>query len=135
MPRRALLVTVLTASALGGAPGASAQSSSSPTEYEVWNKALRAAAADPYTWSHKLEDLADGSVKATLRVRQQNVPDDFQMIVPVLLEFGEEFATVLVEVGGPVTEVELPLLPRRPKSLVFNPYESVLAETRTEGWR
>jgi hypothetical protein len=88
-----------------------------------------------YTFSHLLEDQPDGSVKATVRVRQQGVPSDFRMIVPLLLEFGEEFATVPIEVVGPVTQIELPLLPRRPSAVVFNPYESVLAETRTEGWR
>lgn len=39
-----------------------------------------------------------------------------------------------VNVRGPVTESDLPPLPRSPER-VFNPDESVLAETRTEGWR
>jgi hypothetical protein len=89
-----------------------------------------------YTFSHTLAETPDGQVKATVRVRQENVPDDFFMIVPILVDFGDDgLAIVRINVTGAVTETELPLLPRRPDNLVFNPYESVLAETRTEGWR
>lgn len=37
---------------------------------------------------------------------------------------------------GPVTETELPVtLPAKPKDVEFNPFLSVLAETKTEGWK
>ena len=89
-----------------------------------------------YTFSHRFEDQPDGSVKATVRVRQENVPEDFRMIVPILLDFGDEgYATVRVNVTGPLTEAELPLLPREPDEIVFNPNEAVLAETKTARWR
>jgi len=88
-----------------------------------------------YTFSHTFTD-EPGGVKATVRIRQENVPEDFRMIVPILLDFGDEgSALVPVNVVSPVTEVELPLLPREPDDIVFNPYESVLAETKTERWR
>lgn len=88
-----------------------------------------------YVFSHKYEDTPDGSVLATVRVRQEGVPDDFRMYVPILLDFGDEgTATVRVNVTGPVTEVELPLLPREPQRIELNPFEAVLAETKTEGW-
>lgn len=88
-----------------------------------------------YVFSHRYEDTPDGSVLATVRIRQENVPDDFRMFVPILLDFGDEgTATVRVDVRGPVTEVELPLLPREPDSIELNPFEAVLAETKTEGW-
>jgi hypothetical protein len=89
-----------------------------------------------YVFSHRYEDQPDGGVKAVVRVRQENVPEDFQMIVPVLVDFGADgTALVQVRVVGPVTETELPLLPREPDRIVFNPDEAVLAETRTERWR
>jgi aminopeptidase N len=89
-----------------------------------------------YVFSHRYEDQPDGRVKAVVRVRQENVPEDFQMIVPVLVDFGADgTALVRVRVVGPVTETELPLLPREPDRIVFNPDEAVLAETRTERWR
>lgn len=70
-----------------------------------------------------------------VRVRQEHVPDDFQMLVPILLDFGNR-GTAMVSIGvqGPLTETELPLLPAKPERVVFNPYESVLAETHTEDW-
>jgi hypothetical protein len=100
--------------------------------FDQW---VHGSAIPTYTFSYRLDDQPDGSVKTTVRVRQEGVPDEFQMVVPILLEFGEEFATVQISVSGPVTEMELPLLPRRPTNVVFNPDESVLAETKTEGWR
>ena len=42
---------------------------------------------------------------------------------------------VRVVVAGPLTEVELPTLPMKPVKVEFNPFEAVLAETRTEGWK
>lgn len=93
------------------------------------------SAIPTYTFSHTLADQPDGQVKATVRIRQENVPDDFRMIVPILVDFGNEgSAIVRVNVVGPTTEAELPLLPRRPDDIVFNPFESVLAETKTERW-
>ena len=89
-----------------------------------------------YRFSHRYEEQPDGSVIATVRVRQEDVPDDFQMLVPVLLDFGAEgTATVMVTVSGPVSEQQLPILPRVPDGIVFNPAEAVLAETHTEDWR
>ena len=89
-----------------------------------------------YTFSHTFTDEPDGSVRATVRIRQEDVPEDFRMIVPILLDFGDEgSALVQVDVVGPVTEVDLPLLPREPDDILFNPHESVLAETKTERWR
>ena len=89
-----------------------------------------------YTFSHSFEDQPDGQVLAKVRIRQEGVPDDFRMIVPILLDFGADgTALVPVNVTGPLTEGDLPMLPRRPDDIVFNPYESVLAETKTERWR
>ena len=89
-----------------------------------------------YTFSHDFEERDDGSVLAHVRIRQERVPDDFRMFVPILVDFGEEgTAMVRVDVSGPVTEVTLPAMPRVPDRLEFNPFEAVLAETRTEGWR
>ena len=89
-----------------------------------------------YTFSHRYTPQADGSVIATVRVRQEGVPDGFQMVVPIHLDFGEEgSATLRLRVVGAETEAQLPLLPREPNAITFNPFESVLAETRTEDWR
>ncbi|HSM03552.1 MAG TPA: M1 family aminopeptidase [Longimicrobiales bacterium] len=87
-----------------------------------------------YRWATRGEEV-EGGYKLTLRVRQEDVPDDFRMVVPVTLDFGAEgSATVRVMVTGPVTEVDLPLLPREPDDIRFNDYASVLAEVDDEGW-
>jgi aminopeptidase N len=94
------------------------------------------SAIPTYVFSHRLEEQADGQWKAFVRVRQERVPDDFQMVVPVLLDFGEAgTAVVKLLVSGPLTEAELPLLPMKPERVEFNPFEAVLAETKTEGWK
>lgn len=87
-----------------------------------------------YVFSHTYDEVENGVV-ARVRIRQEEVPDDFRMFVPILLDFGDEgSATVRVHVTGAVTEAELPLLPRVPDDIVLNPFEAVLAETKTEGW-
>ena len=94
------------------------------------------SAIPTYTFSYDLEEQPDGQVQVRIRIRQEDAPDDFRMIVPILVDFGEEGSALIpVNVTGPVTEGYLPLLPREPDDIVFNPYESVLAETKTERWR
>ena len=89
-----------------------------------------------YNFSYRLDELGNGEYRATVRVRQENVPDDFQMIVPIDLDFGEQgSARVNIVVRGPLTEAALPILPMKPVRVEFNAYEAVLAETKTEKWR
>lgn len=100
--------------------------------FDQW---VRGSDIPTYRWAHTFEDQPDGTVRATVRIRQEEVPDDFRMIVPILVDFGDEgTALVRVDVRGPVTEVDLPLLPRRPDDIQLNPHESVLAEVHDEGW-
>ena len=77
---------------------------------------------------------ARGETQLTIRVRTDKVPDGFRMIVPVLLDFGDgSTASVPVNVQGPIIESVFPPLPRKPQSVVFNPFESVLAAARYFG--
>ncbi len=101
-----------------------------------FNQWVHGSSIPKYTFSHRLEDQPDGSVKAFVRIRQERVPADFSMLVPILIDFGDlGTAVVRINVSGPLTEAELPLLPQRPDRLEFNPFEAVLAETDTEGWK
>jgi len=94
------------------------------------------SAIPTYHFSYTLQPQANGEVKVRVRVRQEHVPHDFKMIVPILLDFGDRgTAVVRILVTGPVTELDLPLLPMKPESVEFNPFEAVLAETKTEGWK
>lgn len=86
-----------------------------------------------FSWTG--EETAEG-YQIHARILQEDVPDDFQMIVPVRVGFGDEgWARFRVLVKGPVTEVDFPLLPRRPDEVVFNELASVLAEVKEERWR
>jgi hypothetical protein len=53
----------------------------------------------------------------------------------VTLDLGKkQVARFRVKVEGPVTELELPLVPSEPKKVTFNDLEGVLAEVKTAGW-
>jgi hypothetical protein len=101
-----------------------------------FNQWVYGSSIPTYTFSYQLTPQADGTVGGRVRIRQENVPDDFTMIVPILLDFGAEgTAEVRVAVRGAVSESDLPPLPREPDRIVLNPDEAVLAETRTERWQ
>jgi hypothetical protein len=88
-----------------------------------------------YRFAYKLESLGDQGYKATCRVEQSNVNKDFQMYVPVTVDFGDEgTGEVRILVKGPLTETELPLLPMKPRKILLNEKESVLCEVETTSW-
>ena len=97
-----------------------------------FNEWVYGTAVPTYTFSWNAEPDSSG-FSAHLRVRQSDVPDDFAMYVPVLIKFAQGEAMVRVLVRGPTTETTLKL-PAEPKTIELNPLESVLAETKTEGW-
>ncbi len=88
-----------------------------------------------YKVAHRSEQGSDGQWRVKLRVRQEGVPDGFQMYVPVTLELGKDRkARVRVKVKGPVSEIDLPLMPAEPRKVTFNDLEGVLAEVKTTAW-
>ncbi len=89
-----------------------------------------------YKFSYKTEENDDGKFIVTCRVKQLNVPDEFKMYVPILIDFGnDQKARVRYLIEGPLTEFQLPLLPLQPKKIIFNDLESVLCEVKTEKWK
>lgn len=89
-----------------------------------------------YKYSYKVEEVPGGKFKVHLRVNQANVPADFQMHVPVKIDFGDgKAARVRVLVRGSESEPQLPLLPLEPKKVIFNDLESVLCEVEEVDWR
>jgi len=86
-------------------------------------------------FSYTGRPLDDGTYQVVGRAVQEDVPDDWQMFVPVLFDFGENgFARARVRVEGPETVLRFPPLPYEPERVVFNDLEGVLAEIETEGW-
>jgi len=100
--------------------------------FDQW---VHSTAIPTYRVAHRTEPAENGQFRVRLKVRQEGVPESFQMFVPVTLELGKDRkARVRVKVKGPVSEIELPLMPAEPKSVKFNDLEGVLAEVKTTGW-
>lgn len=92
-------------------------------------------AVPTYTLSWRAEPTLDGRYLVRVRIRQEDVPADFEMDVPLRLELPDSVeGFVRVVVKGPLTETSF-TLPAEPRRIELNPLESVLAETRTERWR
>ncbi|MBI3006331.1 MAG: hypothetical protein HYY49_13115 [Ignavibacteriales bacterium] len=88
-----------------------------------------------YKFAYKVTETPEGKFKVRCRVKQENVDDDFQMIVPLLIDFGkDQVSRVRVMVNNTTNEFDLPPLPLEPKKIVFNDLESVLCEVDYEGW-
>jgi hypothetical protein len=93
------------------------------------------SALPTYRVSYQVSDAPEGKYVLRLRVRQEGVPDDFLAYVPVAIELGkDQVVRVRIKVTGPVSEVELPLLPSKPKSVKFNDLDGVLADVKMVGW-
>ncbi len=100
--------------------------------FDQW---VHSTAVPTYRVAQRTEPAGNGRFRVRLRVRQDGVPDRFQMFVPVTVDMGKDRkARVRVKVKGPVTEIELPLMPAEPKSVKFNDLEGVLADVKTTGW-
>lgn len=100
--------------------------------FDQW---VHSTAIPTYRVAHRTEKTADGQYRVRLRVRQEKVPAEFQMFVPVTVELGKDRkARFRVKVRGPVSEIELPPVPAEPKKVEFNDLEGVLAEVKGEGW-
>ena len=100
--------------------------------FDQW---VHSTAIPTYRVAWRTEPAAEGQSKVRLQVRQEGVPDDFLMYVPVTLDLGKNrVARVRVKVEGPRSEIELPLMPAEPKKVKFNDLEGVLAEVKTGGW-
>jgi len=88
-----------------------------------------------YRFAWRVTPASEGKYKVTCRVDQEGVPEDFQMFIPLHMDFGgNRFAKVRVFVKGRHSEFDLPLVPMAPKRIVFNDLESVLCEVQTVDW-
>lgn len=88
-----------------------------------------------YKYAYKIEESCDGKYTLRLRVRQEDVSAHFRM--PVLLGMeasaGETYLERIV-VEGEASEFVFPDLELRPKKIIFNGMQSVLAKVKKEGW-
>ena len=87
-----------------------------------------------YRVAYRSEPAEGGKYFVKLRVRQENVGDDFQMYVPVTLDLGDDRIAGPGKVRGRQSEIDLPPMPAKPKSIRFNDLDGVLAEVKMEDW-
>ncbi|HKC46342.1 MAG TPA: M1 family aminopeptidase, partial [Gemmatimonadales bacterium] len=99
-----------------------------------FNEWVNGSAIPTYTLSWHADSPQNGQHLLHIRVRQEHVPSDFIMPVPIRIDFADSSqAFVRVNVKGTATEGTLHL-PAEPIAVELNPFESVLAEVKTEGW-
>jgi hypothetical protein len=99
--------------------------------FEEW---VNGTAIPTYILSWTADQQPDGQALLRVRVRQEGVGPAFMMPVPLRIQFPDAgVALVRVNVRGPVTEATL-RVPAPPALLELNPFESVLAEVKTEAW-
>jgi peptidase M1-like protein len=100
-----------------------------------FNEWVNGTAVPTYIFSWRSEPQADGKYLVHVRVRQEDVPPGFVMPVPLaidLVDHSQAFVRLIVR--GASVEAAF-TLPSQPKQLTLNPFESVLAEVKTEDWR
>ena len=99
--------------------------------FDQW---VNGTAVPTYILSWHADSVAPSGYVLHLRIRQEDVPEDFVMPVPVRVELADGgHAFVRVNVRGPRTEADL-RLPGEPTEVEVNPLQSVLAEVKTEDW-
>jgi hypothetical protein len=81
-----------------------------------------------YQLEYQFQDQPDGSVLVTGNILQENVTEDWLMILPLAFDFGDKrSATGTVHAYGPKTPFTIKL-PMRPKKVELDPYRWVLSE-------
>ena len=87
-----------------------------------------------YTWAYQSKETPEG-FDVRLKIKQENVPDNFKMLIPIQVNFGQDrFYRTKILVDKKLNEIALPFLPLEPESIEFNIYEAVLAEHDEEDW-
>ena len=87
-----------------------------------------------YQLAYQIQDQPDGSVVLSGTVTQEDVPDDWFMILPLVIAFdGNQLASGTVHAKGAKTPFSINL-PKRPKKVELDPHKWILSEkTSTKG--
>jgi hypothetical protein len=86
-----------------------------------------------YKFSYSTKSTADGKYIVTCEIDQENVPEDFKMWVPILLDFGmDQHAILRLWVDKPHNEYQLPKAPMLPREVTLNPAHAVLCEVKNK---
>jgi aminopeptidase N len=87
-----------------------------------------------YQLTYQIQDQPDGSVLLSGTVTQEEVPEDWFMILPLVLSFdGNQSGIGTIHALGPKTPFSIKL-PKRPKKVELDPNKWILSEkTSTKG--
>lgn len=83
-----------------------------------------------YRFDHLVEPTPDGKYSLTLKVTQEGVSGSFHMPIPFVVNYEQGHSVGKLEVQGSTTRQKTVILPIKPKSIVFNPWLSVLCEVK-----
>jgi hypothetical protein len=88
-----------------------------------------------YRFSYKTKKREDKKFLVRYKVKQEDVPDDFQAYITLLVDFGKDrFARLRIYVTKSEDIIALPLMPLKPKKIIFNDLESALCKVKYENW-
>ncbi len=88
-----------------------------------------------YRVSYRAFEQPDGKFIIKLRVKQEEVPDDFKMYVPITIKFkGDQSARLRFTIDKPYEEFSIPS-PLKPEKIIFNDFNSVLADVKYEKFK
>jgi len=80
-----------------------------------------------YQFDYQTSKVAEGKYQVTCYVKQEGVSEDFKMSIPITVHFGNNRMVHLkLLIDKPEKEIELPLLPLKPKEIEFNTHNAVL---------
>lgn len=90
------------------------------------------SAIPTYEFSYDIEDeKEDGRWKASVTIEQKDVPETFQMFVPIEIKFrGDKRFYMRLLVDRPELTVQLPPMDEKPEKITLNPFHSVLARVK-----
>jgi hypothetical protein len=86
-----------------------------------------------YKFSYEYTEAEDGKYSVTCNVKEENVPADFQMQVPITVLFEDDmYIHLKLWIDQPEMTIDLPKLPYEPKKIIFNTYDAVLCKVEYE---
>jgi hypothetical protein len=91
------------------------------------------SAIPTYEFKYKIEDEKDdtGRWRASVDIKQSDVPEGFRMFVPIDIQFaGDKHLYMRLLVDQPNLTIQLPTMDLKPKKIVLNPFHSVLARVK-----
>ncbi len=88
-----------------------------------------------YKFASKTVENENGQYIVQCQVRQENVPDEFVMPVPIRIEFDDdEYLMTRAVVQGKQVKFDLGPFDEEPEDIIFNPNYSVLSDTQSKSW-